>query len=367
MENVIAEMLRRSKKSSWPALSRDICHANREHADAYERELKSVSRGRRKTAARRDRKKLKFTIERRKLQDLAEGIKDVPLSQHEFEVLDRYFTRDGGPGLAEFPLFRRRADLFRELLQAERASFFVGARYVQAIESETIARWDVSALNAMCDRIGTVGTESFFVPSRNVGRRLPAKMWNQMCARATGSAFVSIGSPLANSSSEYLLAEMFKVNAFAGGSAPMPPVCFVHADIDPVRTFARMHCDVDLRDANATILIDGDQYVSDLDGVEYGVVVAQRTGIGHTAFVVAGNSGPGTMAAAELFAKGQINVDLPSYVQRGIQPVLITVIATNISTTATDLRIDTRTVADTRVVGEPILMANDKGKWSKAA
>ena len=118
-----------------------------------------------------------------------------------------------------------------------------------------------------------------------------------------------------------------------------------------------------MRIDGGAVLVDGQAHVTRKRGTDYGVVVGQRTGPENAAFVVAGNSGPGTLAAAECFAGGQISEALPEYGGAGKQPVLVAIVATDIRSAATDRRIDKRTVGELRMMGRPIIFDQTSKGW----
>ena len=358
MKYVIGELIEEHKKSSWQALEDAIATANLFRRDnrrggALDDEESDQTTG-----------EVKITIDRRKLQKLAEGNKNIPLSAYELELLDTFFVKRSGTGLAEVAMFRRQEDLFHVLGKADGVSFFVGARYVESLDTDVIARWDVSAFNALRDRIpNKTATDSFDVASRNVGRPLHPKEWSSLRRQATGNVIVSIGSPIASASSEYLLSEMFDIRAYNARSTP-PPVCFAHGNADYPSAFVREPTEVaGMRDDSAALLIDSQAHVSCTEGAEYGVVVGQRTGPDHAAFVVAGNTGPGTMAAAEFFATGQISAALPKYATTEKQPVLVALISADIGSVVTDRRIDKRTIGNTKLVGRPFVFEYLNRQW----
>lgn len=377
MENIIAELIKEHRKDrSWQALSNAIAAANRFRLDNHQTHSAQLAEALPKQAlggAKKSRqvkapRRPKITLDRRKLQDLYKGKTNIPLTIHEMELLDTYFTRDGGSGLAELPMFRRREDLFQVLSKADRVSFFVGACFVESLNAEMIARWDVSALNAMRDRIGRdTAMESFDVATRNIGRPLDQKEWRALRVQATGNVIVSIASPIANASSEYLLAEMFDIQAYRARSA-LPSVCFAHASDDSPSAFVREPAEVEgMNSDDVALLVNGQTHVTKRNGSEYGVVIGQRTGpADHAVFVVAGNTGPGTMAAAEFFATGQISETLPRYAKSDQQPILVAIISTDIGSAVTDRRIDKRTVANTKMVGRPLVFEHSGRKWGVA-
>ena len=372
MENIITELINEHRKDcSWQALSNNIAAANRFRLDnrrsnSVQLTEASLKQETEKGKKRKQTNKIKITLDRRKLQDLSKGIASIPLSIYEMELLDTYFIRNGGFGLAELPVFRRQEDLFH-VLKANRVSFFVGARFVESLNTEMIARWDVSALNAMRDRLGKdTTTEAFDVATRNIGRPLEQKEWRALRRQATGNVIVSIASPIANASSEYLLAEMFDIQAYRARTA-LPSVCFAHANDDSPSAFVREPAEVEGMNGNETaLLVNGQPHVSSHEGVEYGVVIGQRTGPDHAAFVVAGNTGPGTMAAAEFFATGQISETLPKYADSAKQPILVAIISTDVGSAATDRRIDNRTVANTKMIARPLVFEYSGKKWGVA-
>ncbi|MCZ6619477.1 MAG: hypothetical protein O7E57_15245 [Gammaproteobacteria bacterium] len=377
MNNTIAELIKEHlKNSSWQALANNIAAANRFRLEAYENKQLTVAQSKqakqeqgkgKKGQQTKKTKPPKITLDRRKLQDLAKGKTNIPLTIYEMELLDTYFIRNGGPGLAELPVLRRQEDLFQVLGKADRVSFFIGARFVDSVKTEMIARWDVSALNAMRDRVGKdTATESYYVPTRNVGRPLEQKEWRSLRSQATGNVIVSIASPIANASTEYLLAEMFDIHAYRT-RAVLPPVCFAHANDDSPSAFVREPVDVEgMNSDEAALLVNGQPHVSNNEGAEYGVVIGQRTAPDHAAFVVAGNTGPGTMAAAEFFATSQINETLPRYANSDKQPILVAIISTDVSSAVTDRRIDNRTVANTKMIGRSMVFEYSSRKWAVA-
>lgn len=340
MEDVIAELIRKHKRTSWLALENAIGAANEF----------------RKKQVPKSRKKVKITIDRRKLQHLAEERPNVPMTRYEYELLDSYLLRRDGSGLAEIPIFRRQENLFTTLSGTSKVSFFVGVRSVEALNTDVIARWDVSALNAMKDRISTnVETESFEVITRDTVRSMKSREWQNLRKQATGTVVVSIGSPIASASSEYLLADMFGFVPYREPQSPSP-IRFIHSGNETSSAFTQHPRDVDgLQEVEAALLINGEPYVSSNSGAEFGIIAGRRTGTDQAAFVVAGNSGPGTYAAAEFFASGQVSAPLPDYESEGPQPVVLAVVSTRIHTAATNRRIDNRTTENTRLAAAPLV------------
>jgi len=370
VNNILSELIDEHRKdSSWQALSNNIAAANRFRlkGHATSRALSSKEQPKPKSGGKREKPDSpRITIDRRKLRKLCEGKTDIPLTFDEMELLDTYFTRNGGPGLAESPLFRRQDDLFEVLSNADRVSFFVGARFVELLDTEVIARRDVSALNVMRDRIGKdAATESFDVATRNTGRPLLQKEWRDLRSQATGNVLVSIASPIANASSEYLLAEMFDVQTYRARTI-FPPVCFAQTN-DNDGSPSAFVCEPDrvegMKANEAALLIDEHPYISNHRDTEYGVVIGQRTGPNHAAFVIAGNSGPGTMAAAEFFTTGQISATLPSYANSDRQPILVAIISTDIGSAVTDRRIDKRTLTNTRMASRVLIFEYTGKNW----
>ena len=119
VENVIAELIKENYTSSWLKMENDIATANRfrlsgvsvSGTPVIEMDLEGIRRS--KAQQGNDSEEERLTIDRRKLRDLACGKLTTPLSLYELVLLDTYFIRNGGPGLAELPLFRRREDLFQ--------------------------------------------------------------------------------------------------------------------------------------------------------------------------------------------------------------------------------------------------------------
>jgi hypothetical protein len=107
----------------------------------------------------------------------------------------------------------------------------------------------------------------------------------------------------------------------------------------------------------AALLIDGTPRISKADGRDYGVVVAKRMTRDQTVFVVAGNRGPGTFAAARCLANGQITASLPSFPRSSDdatpQPVLVAVVSTSIRANESDRSIDKRMVGEITLEAPP--------------
>jgi len=371
MEYVIAELIWEHKKdSSWHGLEDAIKAANRDRlAQLRNNGATPALTGRRadKADATKPAKvSLKSTIDRRKLQEIAERKPNLPLSQHELELLDTYFIRHGGPGLAEIPVFRRSEDLFQVFNKAHRVSFFVGARFVEALQSEMIARWDVTALNTLRERLpGEVDTESFVVATRDVGVKLGKKEWERLCALASGNVLASIGSPIACAGAEREMAGMWGIPAYRP-AAERPPVCFAHGNRDFDSAFVRDPADVPgMKNDEGALIVNDEVYVSRRDGAEFGVVVGQRTGHESATFMIAGISGPGTLAAADFFASGQINVALPPYTRKANQPIAVAVIRTEIGRTDAPAarRIDKRSVENTTMAARPMVFEHIANEW----
>lgn len=341
MDYVVAELIENHYKGSWLALQNSIANANRD----------------RWTGLAEDEEKPKIYIDRRKLQQIVAG-EDVPLTRYELELLDSYLLHVDGVGLAEVPIFRRRENLFHTIANSSRVSFFVGSRTIG--EADMISRWDVSALNAMKDPISNhVETESFEVPSRDTGRHPNEKEWQALRNQTTGNVVVSVGSPIASASSEYLLGEIFGTAAYKRPAKRLP-VQFAHPSADAKSAFMLRPKEVEgLKAKDAAVLIDGEIRISGTDGRDFGVVVARRMTRDHALFVIAGNRGPGTFAAARSLASGQINVSLPPFPRNDDgwtrQPVLVALVSTSIRAEESDRSIDRRTVGEILLESPPAL------------
>ena len=367
IENLIADLINKNYEGSWLAVETGIAVANDfrlkkdivNSTPALDMDVEALRKA--KLVQKDQSGKERLTIDRRKLQKLSYGKLRNTLSLFELILLDTYFIRFGGRGLAELPIFRRSVDLFQLVSNADRVSFFVGARAVKDL-GDMIAWWDMGALSSIRDRI-THKTETFNVPTRDAEEKLSQNEWRGLRRRATGNVVISIGSPVASASSEYLMAEMFDFPAYRSRSN-LPPVHFAHPKAGTESGFVLSPRDVEgVPDNKAAVIINGKPYVSNDKGLQFGVVIGQRTGPDHADFLVAGSTGPATTAAAEFFSRGHINVSLPKLVDGNKQPVMVSVISTKVVSSEKERRIDHRVLEDTAMVGKPVVFEYVNRQW----
>lgn len=304
------------------------------------------------------------TIERRRLEKLCAGDESTQLTIRELRLIDAWL-RQHGPGLDQVPLFRREEDLFTELQKAPRVSFFIGTRFSETHGSESVSAWDMRAQALVTDCLRPKDTEGFDTLSRDAGRPLSAKEWKAVRNRVTGNIIVAFGSPVACAASEYLMSDMFQVDPYRSQTSPLP-VYFAHPHDDVPSTFAKHAREVQGLKANqAALIVNGQRFVSEEIGKTYGVVLAQRTAFDHAAFVVAGVSGPATMAAAICLTNGQIHTMLPDHTTDAEQPIVASIVSSDVTRAPIDRHSDPREVGRVEVVADPIVFRkNGEGGWS---
>jgi hypothetical protein len=346
MEYLIATLLKKHGQRSWSELQRRIERANEFRI-----------RNRRGSDPER-----RITIDRRKLKELADGDPDVALSRYELELLDRFLISYEGFGLAEQPIFERRS-LFGELYATEKIAFYLGVRWNEALRTDFIPRWDVSAQNAIKDRISAqVETETIEVAVRDAGRpQLGSRKLRQIHQQAPNRIAVSIASPATAASSEYLLAEMFGVHPNRIPEQPLP-IRFVHpTSVEPSAFSERPPAGG--RSGGESLWLDGEEHAA-RQSRDYGVIACARTSADTAAFVVAGNTGPATYGAALHLANDAVTSPLPEFVPDGRQPVMITLVEVQIRKIGNTSGMDNRMISEVSTVDAPRLFQTTGDGWT---
>jgi hypothetical protein len=350
MEFLITELLKKHNPGSWVQMQKAIAAAN-----AF-----------RIPAGSTPRNAPRVTIGRRKLQKLTQG-EDVKVSREDLELLDAWFLRKEGRGLAEMPIFRRQRNLYQTLTEADRVSFLVGSRHINIdyLESDMISSWDTRALNMVKDPLtANTQTETFEIPTRDTGTPVSFDEWISLRNRCTGGIVVSVGSPIASASSEFMLADMFGFSAYEEPPSPSPLRFLYNGNFFRSAFALPPEAAPDVKGSGAALLLNGKRYGS-ARNTDHGVIVACRTAKDRATFVIGGNGGPGTYAAAEFLASGATPATLPDYQSESLQPVLALVVSTRIVTAVTARQVDNRTVDKVKLVGGPWVYHHDEQSWSR--
>ena len=258
-------------------------------------------------ASRPDRPKHK--IDRRKLERLCgDDYARVNLSIAELEALDTYLLRFN-EGLAEHPIFARQDDLLDAILESSQLHFFVAAKPHPEIGVEAISRWDLRAITRVIrSKIAELDVKIWDITDM--------EDWPGVAQHARHYAQIAIGSPIANVSSEILLADMLHVTPFQSCSVDTLPFFLVRRDADQTGISAFVYAREDVtfagvrRDQRA-LVIAGEVFIPESINEDYALLVAQW--LPHARqirLVLSGVSGPGTYGLAKALQKGLVSVDL---------------------------------------------------------
>jgi hypothetical protein len=292
----------------------------------------------------------KRRVDRRKLSDLAEGRQDVKLSVDELIALDVFLT-PYGHGLGDNPLFKKER-ILNTFLENRDVIFLLGSYPKEPEFRDVLSDWDVEAMFEVL-RAGYRYRSDIhfdyvkFRADETVGPE--PQPWKDVLRR-TNVSLCSIGSPTACFASEYMLAQMFGIRAFEESAEANVPFYFMwhHQRVAhiPRSAFSLLPSEPERRRRGNIQVFGKDDRALILPGParrpyyfisgevqaarkEYGVVVAQRRDLGQIWMVVAGLTGPSTLAAAQAVTR-QLAMSLPGSTAGVPSPVLWAVIEAEI-------------------------------------
>jgi hypothetical protein len=258
-------------------------------------------------------------VDRRKLSKIVEGT-PVSLSFNELQALNTYFALKGEQSLKE--VFDK-PTLIRSLATTAQLVFLIGAKPQQASKTVALSRWDVRSMIGVIRDVHRIST-AVVLDIQDVLLRTPAKGGKRsfvgsevkaLLRDPKGHSVVCIGSPRACHASELMLAKMFDVKPFQtadSSAAQRLPFHFVWSDDqygELPSSFALKASEV-IEDSvtrgdwkSVAIKTTDPEQVYAVDRSKshwrnYGVIAAQRRQRNQLWIVVAGLSGPSTLAAA---------------------------------------------------------------------
>jgi hypothetical protein len=265
--------------------------------------------------------KMRFAVDRRKLARLAEEA-DVSLSLFALHALETYFQRHGKTLRTLFT----QDSILNDAVRLGPVTFLLGAK--RSPDGEAISRWDFLAATELIKQLKTrdarAEIEMLDVPrqmpidpsNREVTARFTSEPWSRCLESDERQTVIAVGSPLSCHAAETMLAAMFDAKPFvpARGDETRPPFGFIWAPqvleelpsafSRPSRRGIRERRDVTGRPLSA--------YGLEFNGLEYtiedrphewdshAVVAVQRRRSGQLWIVLAGTSGPDTLAAAHV-------------------------------------------------------------------
>ena len=282
-------------------------------------------------------------LDRRKLKQLCYG-KDIKLKISEFKALDKYL-RQFDEGLAEKPIFSRQENILDSIRESHGLIFFIAVKYFEDLKTESVSRWDMRGLILLNNTRPVVLPPDIQDVPR--GDSVDQIEWVKKLKKE--KAKISIGSPLANSATEYLLAKMVDREPFQ--KAPLNtkkrlPFYFYFQDIKekecPSTFFLNKEeakelskgkeeiIDTLVEDQRA-VIIGNDLYKGKRKEESYAILVAQREPNEQAIMVLCGVYGPSTYGLAQIVSRGKITRQLPKLnPKEEIQPILISVVETTI-------------------------------------
>ena len=314
-------------------------------------------------------------IDRRKLKRLTEGV-DVSIRLKELVALDTYLGRLG-EGLSEKPLFDR-PGILEALGRSGEVLIFYGTYPRDRLERTDIIHWDIESVAEVIRDINRYGSAVHLeiekvmnLPPGQRRSREELERWKRHLLD-NGQSLVSIGSPRACHASEYMLAEMFGTEPYVAPTGDKIALPFQFAwtphgrrkrssftiGARDLRRLAPEFADK-IRDENgkAEVLKIGNEIL----GVDtskpgwnsYGVIAAQRRRTGKIWLVLAGLSGPLTLATAS--ALRLVMSNMPGPEQPGQHsPVLWCIVEARIERNPA-LPGDGREIIDHMLLGKPRL------------
>ena len=316
--------------------------------------------------------------EPRKLAAIISG-EPKSLTLPDLEAIDN-FLRPFGQSLADLPLLD--ADtITRALVELEEVVFFMASRHVN--DREFVSVWDIRVYSAIAERIRQRWPKTRVILREEQGCQLvekahPQPDWSSLIADAEAS-YCCLGAPLAFGLAEHMLALMFNVPPFkplpkAGHRLPFhfiwyppPGEALENASVpshfvlsaDDLTDLSRTPAEKELAEAvrqrrAQAFLLEGQIYPVRLDQAQwkdYGVIVAQRRKKGQLWVVVAGLSGPSTLAAAKLL--DAIRLDLPESGVGDVSPPIYAVVESAVRTSPRKASGERRELLDQKLLVGP--------------
>lgn len=266
----------------------------------------------------------KAVIDRRKLRRLvANDTDELVLSFTELRALDAYLE-PFGEGLAHRPLFEK-PNLLQHLAESGRVTFLLGSK--PTVEGGSFPHWDVLAMAELQRRLTAYEVsvqldiqDVAMHPDFDPDKFSASSSWAK--AFAGRGSLVCFGSTRLMPAAEYMLCEMFGGKPFAVASLVKQrelPFRFVWnptlealpsrfrlelpeiADLDP-----QAHQRIEAGEASGLVLgneVFVDPVTASGWGDAYGLCVAQRRAHGQIWLLLAGVSGPATLATANVASR----------------------------------------------------------------
>jgi len=260
-------------------------------------------------------------IDRRKLKAIADG-REFTISTGELIAIDNYFS-PLGIGFGDEPLFAKENAL-KSLARNGNLCVTIGAFQRNEEERNDVSLWDVKAFQEVRtaarkirgDMPFTLHDVPFFDENgrHNHGDRSVPQLLSE-----SRSSVCSIGSPRANVASEVILADMFGLKPFRLPSAAPPFRFYWCADAERTKRGFSSAFDVSLAEIERldpkfalqarkkkrlSALVVGDTVHTVVPKIhgnwsDYGIVAAQKCAEDRVRVVIAGLTGPSTLACAK--------------------------------------------------------------------
>ena len=311
-------------------------------------------------------------VDRRKLKRLTEGV-DLSIRLKELVALDAYLRRLG-EGLSEKPLFDG-PGILEALGRSGEVLVFFGAYPRDDLERTDIIHWDIESLASLIRDINRYGNavhlEIEKVMNLRPGQRSRENLesWKRHLLD-DGPSLVSIGSPRACRASEFMLAEMFGTEPYvvpAGASKSLPfqfawppqgrrrRSSFTMGARELRRQAPEIVEEIGVENGRAEALKIGDQVLgvdtSKAGWNSYGIIAAQRRRTGKIWLVLAGLSGPATLATAS--AVQLVMNEMPKPDQPGQNSLIIWCVVEARIEQDPSLLGDSRILKDRMLLGKP--------------
>ena len=238
----------------------------------------------------------KKILNRIKLQELCEGVKDVSLRISELKALDDYLSPQFS--LCKQPFFYREGDFLDSFSEESNLSIYVGTRYSRELRTETVSGWDLRAFRNLLrsPELSHLHVEIEDVVNRADLARVQKDIWMSGIKKDRYSVF-SFGSPFVNHATEVLLANMLGVTSFkkpvisqGSDSNNLLPFyliwprseerqniedCAFLMDMGVAKRLYKEKA-ADMLNAHRAIVLADNVYISERMGDNYGLLVAQR-------------------------------------------------------------------------------------------
>jgi hypothetical protein len=294
----------------------------------------------------------KLIVGRKKLQRLVEKPADDKISFRieELRAIDNALPYE--QSLCSLPLFTRVENFLDHFKSHDGLTVVVGSAYLPSLNAEAVNHWDVQSFGELLNSNEVtrkkVKLEEAFHRGNNCDKILKEKKDDWIRCMDSDDSVLALGTPFVCHGTEILLAKMFGVKPFqpprASDKLSLPfyfiwPNAAHRRGIDKCaflleKSVYEKHYPKDTdritRDDRAFV-INGKLYKSSRYGTCYGLVVAQRQ-ISQDRFfcTVIGTNGPTTFGATKVITDSLIDKALPPITDDEIQPVVITVVKTEV-------------------------------------